>query len=972
MPAFTKLTTFRSDNLAIEAGIHDTLRNRRTSSLQRHGRTAFGLIIASLFLYILSGSVLLRSTSRESSKYVLPPDILARCRALNVKPGPPEDFYKRKESDRFVPGTNATLIVNATIWTGNANGTEDITGDVLLDGGLIKWIGKDLSHSVLQKKQNREFDLDIIDAKGAWLTPGIIDVHSHIAVGSAPGLTGADDTNSVKGPTQPWLRSLDGLNTHDASYALAISGGVTTSLILPGSAGAIGGQAFAIKMRHTTERTPTSLLLEPAFGTNGSAIDYNVKPRWRHMKHACGENPSRSYGQTRMDTAWQFRTVYDIAHKIKESQDNFCEKALAGKIDSDAKFPGELQWEAAVDILRGKVRVHTHCYEAVDLDNFVRLSNEFQFPVAAFHHAHETYLVPDLLKKTYEDVPPASAMFASFSRYKREAYRHSVYAPRILHDAGLRVVMKSDHGAIVSRYLLHEAQQAHYYGLPPNIALASVTSTAAGVLGYEHRIGYIREGYDADLVLWDSHPLQLGATPQQVFIDGIAQLKAPHVVEKSEYLQHVPQTPNFDDEAKETLKHEGLPPLLPQQSFTDSVVVFTNVTSVWTVEDTLSEIQTLDFDGSGMVVTQGGHIICKGSGGACGSFAKSSDSTIVDLEGGSISPGLVSFGSDLGLQEIGMEDSTTDGNVLDAFNKDLPSILGNDAVIRAEDGLIFSTRNALLAYRAGVTSAITAPASSGLSAGLSTHFSTGAPFKATRGAVIQGVTALHVTINSVGQPSVSTQIAALRRLLTVKQEGDLGFWLDKVLKAEIPLVVNVHSADHIATLLSLKEEVESITGTPLRLTLTGASEAHLLARQLGEAGVGVILNPVRPYPATWDRRRILPGPPLSGESALLHLMRHNVTVGFGVAGGELPPAITGWAAQNARFDVSWAYIEAGGQVSKSEAIALASTNVERLLGAAVNSESQRDLVVTKGGDLLDIEAKVVGIISPQRGQVELL
>ncbi|KAI5114985.1 hypothetical protein M0805_004423, partial [Coniferiporia weirii] len=116
----------------------------------------------------------------------------------------------------------------------------------------------------------------------------------------------------------------------------------------------------------------------------------------------------------------------------------------------------------------------------------------------------------------------------------------------------------------------------------------------------------------------------------------------------------------------------------------------------------------------------------------------------------------------------------------------------------------------------------------------------------------------------------------------------------------------------------------------------------------------------------------LPGPPLSEESALIHLLKHNVTVGFGVLGGDLPPLITQWAARNTRFDVSWAYIEAGGRMTKSEAIALASTNTERLLGVDLVTSLQGDLVATEGGDLLDIQSKVVGIISSRRGQVELL
>lgn len=274
----------------------------------------------------------------------------------------------------------------------------------------------------------------------------LVDLHSHLGVYSAPALSGASDGNSRHGITQPWLRSLDGLNTHDDAYALSISGGVTTANVLPGSANAIGGQAFTIKLRKTKERSASSLLLEPPLGINGSVQEEAKGVRWRQMKHACGENPSRVYGNTRMDNIWSFRLAYDTARTIRDSQDAYCSSALAGDWSSiqGQKFPESLQWEALVDVLRGRVKVHTHCYEAVDLDGVVRLTNEFKFPIAAFHHAHETYLVPDLLKKAYGH-PPAIAMFATNARYKRESYRGSEFAAKILNENGLDVVMKVGH-----------------------------------------------------------------------------------------------------------------------------------------------------------------------------------------------------------------------------------------------------------------------------------------------------------------------------------------------------------------------------------------------------------------------------------------------------------------------------------------------------------------------------------------------
>ncbi|KAH9892482.1 hypothetical protein C8Q73DRAFT_732800 [Cubamyces lactineus] len=904
-------------------------------------------------------------------------DVLNRCRSLQLKPGPPPDFYARNHSDRFQPGTRPVLVRNATIWTGKQNGRETVQGDVFLDGGIIRTV----QAGTLSNLAGRPQQFTVINAKGAWLTPGIIDMHSHLSVESSPGLNGARDGNSVKGPIVPWLRALDALNTHDEGFLHAISGGVTTSLILPGSLNAIGGQGYVMKLRPTKERSPTSMLLEPPYGLNGSDVDPNVPPQWLHMKHACGENP-RNYGDTRMDTVWAVRDAYNTARAIKEAQDDYCTKAIAGEWDSirNKKFPESLQWDAMVEILRGRVKVQTHCYEALDIDNFVRISNEFQFPVAAFHHAHEAYLVPDVLKQAYKNVP-AIAMFSTFSRYKREAYRHSEFAPHLLAKEGIDVIMKSDHPAIVSRNLVHEAAVAHYHGLPDHLALASVISTPARVLGLDHRIGFIAEGYDADVVLWDSHPLALGATPTQVFIDGIPQLLNAHVAPKPVQHQRAPSTPDFSHEAAAALKYEGLPPLTPKRK--ENVVVFTNVSSFWHADSSRDSDNVVDVFGGhesreqGVVAVERGRVICAGSYTACVSRFTSTD-TMIDLQGGAVQPGLTSYGSSLGLAEIAMESSTGDGTVVDPLESNQSVLFGSDGYIaKAADGLQFGTRDALLAYRSGVTLSVTSPLHDGWLSGLSVAFSPGAPHRLAQGAIVSDVVALHCTLGYGDPgPSVSTKIAILRRLLTERVEGDLGEQFQRAANGTIPLVVDVGSANIIATLISLKKEVELKAGSAMQFTITSASEAHLVADELAEAGIGVIVTPPRSYPYTWDEHRILPGPPLSSDSLISHLLRHNVTVGLGPHGiaalshpDAAPMAV--WSTRNLRFDAGEVMLDAGpGVLSKPKALALASVNVERLLGLEIDPED-RDLVATVGGDLLDFEGKVAAVISPRQGAVDI-
>ncbi|KAF8958055.1 hypothetical protein BDZ97DRAFT_1950338 [Flammula alnicola] len=890
--------------------------------------------------------------------------LISKCSNIHTLAGPPSSFKTssrtRDGSDRWVPGTPPTLLKNAKIWTGARNGTEVVYGDVLLDKGVIIAVGY-IPPSLLAAAQARGGrELRVQDLGGKWVTPGLVDLHSHIGVYSSPALSGASDGNSRKSPILPWLRSIDGLNTHDASYELAMAGGVTTAQILPGSANNMGGQAFVIKLRPTAERSATSKVIEPPLTLTHSlnGTDYI---RWRHMKHACGENPDRLYGQTRMDGQWNFRHAYDEARKIRDAQNAFC-----------AKFPEDLQWESLVDVLRGRVK-------AVDLDGIVRLSNEFKFPVASFHHAGETYLVPDLLKKTWGGAP-SIALFASNFRKKREAYRGSEFAPRILAEHGIPVVMKSDHPVINSRYLLFEAQQAHYYGLNPALALASVTSVPARAAGLGHRVGTIAE----DIVIWDSHPLTLGATPTQVYVDGIAQLSHPYPLEKPAAFQELPETPNWDKEKNDTVRWEGLPPLTGHKVVgrggrvrvvgVKSLIGFNEMDdehALETVFDDAGAGNDSVFPEGRVVLVEDGKIVCiqrpADSCASAPSDVEEEGEVQIDLHGGSIGPGLTTYGSPIGLVEIRLEPSTNDGPVFDPLiGGDLPPLLSKGkegGLIRAVDGLTFEGRGTLLAYRSGVTTAITAPSGYGFLQGISTAFSVGAPHALAKSAIVQPETALHVTLSFSLPVSVSTQVAALRTLLFGGKENidrsEAGAWG----KGQIPLVVSVENADIMTTLLSLKADYERSSGKTLKLTFSGGTEAHLLAKEIATAGVSVILTSSRPYPASWERRRILPGPPLSEMSAVTTLLDAGVNVAIGVVDES--------SARNTRFEIAWAALESNGTISKSQALALASTNLHKALGLVRPLFSIPDLVMYRGGGLLDFESKVVGVMSAERAVVEL-
>jgi imidazolonepropionase-like amidohydrolase len=284
----------------------------------------------------------------------------------------------------------------------------------------------------------------------------------------------------------------------------------------------IGGEAFVIKhaVGYSDGRPETSaedMLADP---------DHN----WRYMKMACGENAKRVYGTvgrdfgpvSRMGEAWEFRNAFSQAKALVQAQNDWCAAAdQVGATDMQDYLPQDLKWESLAAVLRHQVMVNTHCYTVPDLEAFIRHTNEFEFPVRAFHHAHQTYLVPEILKRNYGGRPPAAALFADNMYYKVESYIGSEQAGKILHENGITPVYVSDNPVINAQHVLFEAAKAYKYGLPYHVALAGVTSASAELLGLGERIGKVKESFDADLALWDSDPLSVGATPVQVWIDGV-------------------------------------------------------------------------------------------------------------------------------------------------------------------------------------------------------------------------------------------------------------------------------------------------------------------------------------------------------------------------------------------------------------------------------------------------------------------
>lgn len=236
------------------------------------------------------------------------------------------------------------VLKNFILLNGDGQQTDGL--QILVKNGIIKEIAAEI---------NGDFD-EVLDLNGRYLTPGLVDMHSHLGTDSWPEFDATSDTNEMSSnPVLPQLRSLDGINPDDLGFKIVNRGGVTTALILPGSGNLMGGEAFAIKTRVAESHRVEDMLLNAGMSKSDS---------WRWMKMACGENPKRVYGsqgimpESRLGSGWLFRERFYAAKQLKEDQDAWCAKRK-----KRSKFPRDPALESLVALLRGQVKLNVHCYE---------------------------------------------------------------------------------------------------------------------------------------------------------------------------------------------------------------------------------------------------------------------------------------------------------------------------------------------------------------------------------------------------------------------------------------------------------------------------------------------------------------------------------------------------------------------------------------------------------------------------------
>lgn len=386
------------------------------------------------------------------------------------------------------PGV-ATAIRNVTIYDGEGGKIEN--GVVFISGGKISSVGG--PDTAIPS------GTVVVDGAGKFVTPGIIDIHSHLGDYPTPSVEAHSDGNEATSPITPEVWAEHSVWPQDPGFSRALAnGGVTALQILPGSANLMGGRSVVLK----------NVYARTVQGMKFPGAPYG-------MKMACGENPKRVYGSkgrmpsTRMGNIAVNRQTWIKAQDYKKRR------------DSGKEYTRDLGLETLAGVLDGDISIQNHCYRADEMALVLDMAKEFGYKVSTFHHAVESYKIADLLR----DNGVCSAVWADWWGFKMEAYDAIPENAAILHNTGACVVIHSDDENQIQR-LNQEAAKAQADGrrMGINISDAEVikwlTYNPAKALGISEKTGSLKPGKMADLVLWNGNPLSVYARPDKVWIDG--------------------------------------------------------------------------------------------------------------------------------------------------------------------------------------------------------------------------------------------------------------------------------------------------------------------------------------------------------------------------------------------------------------------------------------------------------------------
>lgn len=403
------------------------------------------------------------------------------------KPAPYASTYQAMPS---VP----VLLQNATILTGTGERLE--VADVLMQDGKIQAVGKGLS---------APSNAQIINATGKWITPGIIDVHSHLGVYASPGVNATSDGNEATAPVTANVWAEHSVWPQDEGFAKALAGGVTSLQILPGSANLVGGR---------------SVILKNVYANTVQAMKFPNAPYG--IKMACGENPKRVYGEkggpsTRMGNMAGYRAAFIDAQAYRKKWDAYETGGRKGD-----KPDQNLANDTLAGVMRGDITVNIHCYRADEMAQMIDLSKEFGFQISSFHHGVEAYKIADQLAQ--EKI--CGALWADWWGFKMEAYdgieENIALVDRV--PGGCAIVHSDSAEGI--QHLNQEAAKVIASSarvgivITPEHAIEWITSNPAKALRIDNQTGTLQAGKMADVVVWNGTPFSTYAKAEQVFVDG--------------------------------------------------------------------------------------------------------------------------------------------------------------------------------------------------------------------------------------------------------------------------------------------------------------------------------------------------------------------------------------------------------------------------------------------------------------------
>ncbi|MCY7295198.1 amidohydrolase [Alteromonas sp. a30] len=390
----------------------------------------------------------------------------------------------------------ATVIKNVTILDGLGGLIEN--GMLLMQDGDIKAVGQTVS--IPQ-------DAKVIDGSGKWVTPGIIDTHSHLGVYPTPDVNAHSDGNEATKPVTAEVWAEHAVWPQDAGFSAALAGGITSLQILPGSANLVGGRTVTLK------NVPNRSVQEMKF------------PEAPHgLKMACGENPKRVYGEkggpsTRMGNVAGYRQAWIDAQEYKKKWDDYREKHANGENVEPPKQ--DLKLDTLAGVLNGEIKVHMHCYRADEMMVMMDVMKEFDYQISSFHHAVEAYKIADTLAENNV----CASMWADWWGFKMEAYDAIQENIALVHQAKACAIVHSDSDLGIQRLNQEAAKvlgNAHRAGISISRADAWqwLSANPAKSMGVFDKTGSLEAGKDADVVLWSGDPFSTYTLAEHVYIDG--------------------------------------------------------------------------------------------------------------------------------------------------------------------------------------------------------------------------------------------------------------------------------------------------------------------------------------------------------------------------------------------------------------------------------------------------------------------